>query len=144
MAHAGSCLCGQVQYTIAAEPVGARMCWCRDCQKIASGSATINILFPAGSVQFAGEIATWAKIADSGNRIARGFCTQCGTHLFARLADRDDETIRIRAGTLDNPELMAPQAIIWTASAPSWARFDSSVPQYPAAVTAPPPSVTQE
>ena len=137
MAHRGSCLCGQASYTISAEPVGARMCWCRDCQKIASGSATANVLFPAASVQFSGDITTMEKIADSGNRIARGFCPQCGSHVFARVVGADDQPIRIRAGTLDNPELMPPQAIIWTASAPSWARFDPELPHYPAA---PPPA----
>lgn len=114
------------------------MCWCRDCQKIASGSPTVNVLFPAESVNFTGKIATSEKVADSGNRLERGFCPECGTQLFTRTIGLAALPIRIRAGTLDNPQLLAPQAIIWTASAPGWARFDPDLPQYPAALPASP------
>ena len=69
MVHTGQCLCGQVRFTIDAEPEGARMCWCRDCQRIASGSATVNVLFPEKAVRFSGEITTIIKTADSGNTV---------------------------------------------------------------------------
>jgi len=39
--------------------------------------------------------------------------------------------MRVRAGTLDDPELMAPTAIIWADSAPRWATFDPHLPRYP-------------
>lgn len=138
MAHTGSCLCGQARYTITAEPLAARMCWCRVCQTIASGSATVNVLFPVDHVQFVGEIAVMEKMADSGTRLERGFCPKCGTQIFTRTIGAAHLPIRIRAGTLENPDLMAPQSIIWTASAPSWARFDPDLPQYPAGAPAPP------
>src|SRR5579863_781648 len=110
MPHTGSCLCGQARYTIADEPLGARMCWCRDCQKIACGSSTVSVLFPERSVKFSGEFTTMEKIADSGNRIERGFCPTCGSHVYSRTLEHSgapvDTPIRIRAGTLDNPDLM--------------------------------------
>jgi hypothetical protein len=133
MAHMGSCLCGQAHYTIAADPVGARMCWCQVCQKIASGSATVNVVFPLESVQFSGEIAKTERVADSGNRVERGFCPRCGSHLYSKTLEPAGDQIRIRAGTLDDPEIGAPQMVIWTASAPSWAHFDPNLPQYPGA-----------
>jgi len=133
MVHTGSCLCGQVHYTIDAEPLGARMCWCRVCQKLASGSPTVNVLFPADRVHFSGEITAMEKIADSGNRVARGFCPKCGSQVFSRSVDDATIPIRIRAGTLDEPELGAPQSIIWTDSAPGWAHFDPALPRYPGA-----------
>ena len=37
--------------------------------------------------------------------------------------------MRVRAGTLDNPELIAPTAIIWADSAPCWATFDPNLPR---------------
>ena len=140
MPHTGSCLCGLVHYTIADEPLGARMCWCRDCQKIACGSATVSVLFREASVQFSGEFTTMEKIADSGNRIERGFCPICGSHIYSRTIEPAGRPIRIRAGTLDNPELMAPKAIIWTASAPGWAHFDPALPRYD---RQPPPPVAR-
>lgn len=130
MAHTGHCFCGQVRYTIDADPIGARMCWCRDCQYIASGSATVNVLFPVEAVQFDGKLTTIRKTADSGNTVERGFCPQCGSQMYSKTVEPAGLPIRIRAGTLDDPELMAPTAVIWTASAPSWAQIDPELPQF--------------
>ena len=116
MTHTGRCFCGAVSYKIDADPLGCRMCWCRDCQYIASGSATVNVLFPAEAVRFSGEVTLLEKTAESGNTVERGFCPSCGTQLFSR-SPGTDLPIRIRAGTLDDRELMAPRAIIWAASA---------------------------
>ena len=130
MPHTGHCFCGQVRYSIDAEPVAARMCWCRDCQYIASGSATVNVLFPDEAVKFEGVITTLVKIADSGNTVERGFCPTCGSQLYSRTIRPAGAPIRIRAGTLDNPELKAPEAIIWTGSAPGWAVLDPKLPHH--------------
>src|SRR5579862_6041623 len=121
MTISGGCFCGQVRYIIDAPPLGARMCWCRDCQRIASGSATVNVLFPEQAVQFTGDITTLDKIADSGNSVRRGFCPKCGSQIYSATLYPVGLPIRIRAGTLDDSELQPPQAIIWTSSAPSWA-----------------------
>lgn len=134
----GSCLCGQVHFTIEGNPVGSRMCWCRDCQRIASGSATVNVLFPEEAVHFTGEISKFEMIADSGNKVERGFCPKCGSQMYSATIEPKDMPMRIRAGTLDDPELMAPQAIIWTSSAPAWAPLDPKLPQYPKAPPATP------
>ena len=126
----GGCLCGQVRFTIEADPVGARMCWCRDCQRIASGSATVNILFPEEAVHYTGEMTKLSMIADSGNRVERGFCPKCGSQMYSRTVEPKGQPMRVRAGTLDDPELIAPTAIIWADSAPSWAPLDPRLPHH--------------
>ena len=131
MQHKGSCLCGQVTFTIDAEPVGARYCWCHDCQRIASGSATVNVLFPEEAVRYSGEITTLELVSDSGNTVERGFCPKCGSQMYSRTIDpASSMPIRVRAGTLDNPEIIAPQAIIWADSAPKWAVLDPALPKH--------------
>ena len=130
MAHTGQCLCGQVRFTADAEPLGARMCWCRDCQRIASGSATVNVLFPEDAVRYEGDITTLRMTADSGNTVERGFCPQCGAQMYSKTLTPPGLPMRVRAGTLDDPELMAPTALIWVSSAPSWAPLDPALPQY--------------
>lgn len=131
MPHTGRCFCGQVRFTIDADPIGARMCWCRDCQRIASGSATVNVLFREEAVRFAGNITTLTKTADSGNTVERGFCPKCGSQMYSKTVNPKGASMRIRAGTLDDPELIAPQAIIWADSAPSWAVLDPALPHHP-------------
>jgi hypothetical protein len=131
VAHTGGCLCAHIRFRIDADPVGARYCWCHDCQRIASGSATVNILFPGEHVHYDGELSTFEMIADSGNRVQRGFCPKCGSQMYSTTLEPTGLPIRVRVGTLDNPELLAPQAIIWCASAPSWALLDPDIPHHP-------------
>jgi hypothetical protein len=128
--HTGQCLCGQVTFTIDAEPVGARMCWCRDCQRIASGSATVNVLFPEEAVHYSGSLSKFEMVADSGNTVERGFCPKCGAQMYSRTVTPKGMPMRVRAGTLDDPELMAPTALIWVESAPSWAALDPALPRH--------------
>ena len=131
MACTGRCLCGAVTYTAAADPVGVRMCWCRDCQYIASGSPTVNALFPEDSVTYSGVVSNYRMVADSGNTVERGFCPTCGAQLYSRTVEpAGSQPLRVRVGTLEQPETARPQAHIWVDSAPPWARIDPELPQY--------------
>ncbi|MGE8133738.1 GFA family protein [Novosphingobium subterraneum] len=96
------------------------MCWCRDCQRIASGSATVNVLFQEAAVAIEGELGTFVMTADSGNTVERGFCNVCGAQIYSRTVTPTGLPMRIRAGTLDDPELAPPTTVIWADSAPSW------------------------
>ncbi len=123
MTHHGRCFCGEVTFSIESEPKGARFCWCRDCQRIASGSATVNVLFDEDSVHYQGPITLISRVADSGNTVERGFCSVCGSQMYSRTVEGRAMPMRIRAGTLDNPEICPPSMIIWGAKAPNWAPF---------------------
>ncbi len=117
------------------------MCWCRDCQRIASGSATVNVLFAEADVTFSGPISTIRRVADSGNTVERGFCSECGSQMYSKTVSPAGMPVRVRAGVLDNPELIAPQAIIWADSAPKWAILDPALPHFP---KAPPPALANK
>lgn len=129
MAHQAGCLCGAVRITIDAEPLLARTCWCRLCQYLAAGNATVNAVFAADAVHTDGEVRWYESVADSGNRMARGFCPQCGTQIFSK-SDARPQYLIVRTGALDDPELIAPQATIWTDTAPSWACIDADLPAF--------------
>lgn len=90
----------------------------------------MNVLFPEDAVRFEGEISHFEMIADSGNIVRRGFCPTCGSQLFSATVEPKGMPIRIRAGVLDDPELIAPQAIIWADSAPKWVILDPSLPHF--------------
>ena len=128
--HSGGCLCGAVRLTIAAEPMLARLCWCRLCQSLAAGNATVNVVFPSDKVAIEGDLRWYESTAESGNLMERGFCPSCGTPLFSR-SDARPHLLIVRAGALDDPELLAPQGTIWTDEAPSWAHIDTGLPQFP-------------
>jgi hypothetical protein len=124
----GGCLCRQVRYRITAPPIITRVCWCRLCQYLGAGSSTVNVCFPSNAITIEGEMRDYSNIADSGNVMHRRFCPNCGTALFSEAAVRP-HLIFVRAGTLDDPEVAKPSATIWTSQAPTWACFDSTLPQ---------------
>jgi len=126
---AGGCLCGAVRYETNADPITTRLCWCRLCQFIAAGNATVNVCLPSAGLSVVGETCDNMSIADSGNRMHRRFCPTCGTHLFSEAESRP-HLIFVRAGTLDDREVARPAAAIWTAQAPSWACMDESLPRW--------------
>jgi hypothetical protein len=118
----GGCLCGLIRYQITVEPVIARLCWCRDCQHIAS-NGTANVIFPTVGIAVTGSLAEYIKSAASGNTITRKFCPNCGCHIFAESSGRAGLTV-VRIGTLDNPSSVKPTTNIWASSAPDWACLD--------------------
>jgi hypothetical protein len=125
----GGCLCGAVRYEASVEPLAVRACWCRVCQYFASGNAAINLAFPTETVKLTGELRDYPSTADSGRHMHRRFCPVCGVHVLSAAEERPHLLI-IRAGTLDDPDLARSSAVIWTASAPSWARIDPDVPHF--------------
>ena len=125
----GGCLCGAVHYESSAEPIMARMCWCRFCQYIAAGNAAVSACFLAARIKISGGTRDYESVADSGNRMHRRFCPNCGVHLFSEAESRP-QLIFVRVGTLDDPDAVKPAATIWTAKAPRWACIDASLPTF--------------
>jgi hypothetical protein len=123
----GRCFCGAVRFRSDQPPVATRACWCRDCQYLAAGNASVNVFFKTASFTVTGKLGEYVSTADSGSVMRRSFCPTCGTPLFSEAQSRPD-LIVVRAGALDDPELGRPASVIWTASAPRWAIIDSAVP----------------
>ena len=128
MSIQGGCMCKAVRYESTSDPMVTRVCWCRVCQYIAAGNGTVNVFFPTDSLTIKGETSTYSSVADSGNIIFRRFCPTCGTPLFTA-AEVRPHIIGVRAGTLDDPNLVEPAVTIWAASAPRWACISKSIPR---------------
>lgn len=115
----GRCFCGAVQFHFNEMPVATRACWCRDCQYLSSGNASVNAIFRTESFEITGEVSGYVSTADSGRLMRRRFCPKCGTPLFSE-ALSEPEFVAVRAGALDDPAISRPQSFIWTASKPEW------------------------
>lgn len=134
----GGCLCGAVRFSARFPIVRRRQCWCRDCQYLACGSASTNIIIERRSLAISGRLAEYRSLADSGNHMVRRFCPSCGTHVLAE-AEENPDYIVIRVGVLDDPSIGAPEALIWTASAPGWAKHDAALEAVPGQPPSPRP-----
>ena len=139
MGYTGRCNCGAVSAVLNGEPIAVRQCWCRQCQKLASGSATTNAMFSTADLALSGEVATWDYVAASGNKLTQTFCPACGAPVMAQSSARPQfRTMRI--GFLEEPHGLAPQVAIWLSEKPDWAVEDASLACFDA--QPPPPPVT--
>ncbi|MFM5955264.1 MAG: GFA family protein [Novosphingobium sp.] len=138
MTFTGRCACGAVTLEIAAEPIGTRQCWCRQCQQISSGGPSHNAIFPSDAVMITGELANSEWPAASGNVLTHWHCPRCGTQIYAQSSARP-HLKTVRFGAIDEPHGLRPQAAIWTSEAPAWAVIDPAMEQFPQQPPAPPP-----
>jgi hypothetical protein len=124
----GGCLCRAVRFRLDGPILGGRFCWCRDCQYLASGNASVGVFAAGASLHVTGRMTEHVRTSASGSLVRHRFCPACGTGLFSDCFD-DPAFIVIRAGALDDRDLVVPQSVIWASSAPRWACFDPALPR---------------
>jgi hypothetical protein len=127
----GGCMCGDVRYECPGNPVNASYCHCDDCKKATGGPYTVGVLVKAVDLGIiSGRVKGYTSIADSGRKITREFCPNCGSPLFTR-AEKCPDHVFLKAGSLDEPELIKPNCQTWTKRAVLWAYIDEKLPSYP-------------
>lgn len=82
--QAGACLCGKVRITATPEHLHMVACHCTQCQTW--GGGPFLSVDCGGSVVIDGEEAV--AVYSSSQWAERGFCRECGTHLFYRLKNQ--------------------------------------------------------
>jgi hypothetical protein len=128
----GSCLCGDIRYTLGAPIAGLRACHCTHCQRSSGGGASINAVVPGADFRITqGTPRRYADRADSGRMLMRYFCGDCGSLLYAH-RESTPERVVVRIGSLDNPPAVKITANIWTRSARAWSWIDPATECHPA------------
>lgn len=94
----GACLCGTVNVSVATKNDHVGVCHCSMCRTW-GGGPFFAIEFE-GSVDFKGE--EFISIFNSSEWAERGFCKQCGTHLFFRL--KENGHYALPAGLFDSAD----------------------------------------
>lgn len=125
----GECLCGAVEYECAEEAIMAGHCQCTDCQKISGAGHISSIMVPRGSLTIRGSLKFHEKQADSGNIVRRGFCPECGCHIYAENSGMPHFEF-IRAGSLRDLEEFRPSVVVFARSGPSWDHMDPALPRF--------------
>jgi hypothetical protein len=127
----GGCLCGAVRYECPGHPENASYCHCDDCKKATGGPYTVGVLVKAVDLcMTSGRVKGYTTVADSGRKITREFCPNCGSPLFTR-AEKCPDLVFLKAGCLDEPELIKPSCQTWIKCAVPWAYIDEKLPCYP-------------
>ncbi|MEI7532092.1 MAG: GFA family protein [Betaproteobacteria bacterium] len=126
--HTGSCLCGQINYTIASDSGPIIYCHCKRCRK-SSGSAFVTSMqieradFKVASGQ------DFIKIFHHDGGVDRAFCSNCGSQLFSTRAATPD-LMRIRLGTFDSEVDSKVSSHIFVDSKAEWHDILDNAPQH--------------
>ncbi|MES1190148.1 MAG: GFA family protein [Steroidobacter sp.] len=126
----GKCHCGQVSYEAEIDPEKVSLCHCADCQMLTGSAYRVNV--PASKEMFilhTGELASYIKTADSGNKRRHAFCPTCGTPVYSS-AVTDPQSFSLRTGCLDERAQLPPKRQIWCDSAVPWSMDLHSVPKF--------------
>lgn len=128
-AFEGGCLCGAVRYASSAEPQFAGHCHCIDCRKSSGSGHCTHTVLPKSAFSISGEVRFYDRQANSGNMISRGFCPNCGAALYS-LNSAMPDMVFVRASSLDDPEIVKPQLVVYASRAPSWDYVDPGLPVF--------------
>jgi hypothetical protein len=122
----GRCLCGNVSYSVAAQPVVQAACHCTDCQRQSGSPFSVVVAVPRDALQVEGTtLASFSTTGeDHGGETERSFCSACGSPVFSIAAVAPDMAF-VKAGTLDDSSWVEPAIEAWTRSAQPWSpRFE--------------------
>jgi hypothetical protein len=115
----GGCDCKGVRYRMMRPPMFVHACHCRWCQRETGSAFVLNALVEATSVEL---LAGEPDVVNTPSNSGRGqLIARCPTCRIAVWSVYSLPTVRfIRVGTLDNPDIAAPDIHIFTSSKQPW------------------------
>jgi len=125
----GGCLCGALRYRIDRPLLFVSQCCCKDCQKATGTGHTTIIAIHRDQLKLDGTPATYTNSGDTGGAVTRHFCGTCGGRLYTS-GDTPGEHIMVQAGSLDDPNAVAPQNVIYVKDRVRWDIVDPELPHF--------------
>ena len=114
----GSCLCGEVQFEVTAEPSAVRYCHCESCKKLSGSIGTANARVRSESIRIlAGEDVLRSYRPKEGS--SKTFCSRCGSNLFGGGWPEAQE-VSLRLSAIDTAFDRKPTAHNFVRSVAAW------------------------
>ena len=120
--HKGSCLCGDVTFTVDAPPRGPSVCHCGQCRR-QSGHLWASAYVARSDLSIFGTV-NWYAASETAKR---GFCPRCGSSLFWKAHDED--TMSFALGALEEPTGLRLEKHIFVADKGDYYDIADGVPQ---------------
>jgi hypothetical protein len=118
-AHLATCRCGQLSALCEGEPVRVSVCHCLECQKRTGSAFAAQARWPDERVTIKGEVKTWERIADSGNKVTYRFCSACGSTV-AYVIENWPGVVAIPLGAFADPTFPAPKFSVYEDRKHAW------------------------
>ena len=125
----GGCLCGAVRYRAAREPLFTAICHCLNCRRQSGSAYSIVTGFPAEAVTITGATKVFDDLGESGGRVARHFCPECGSPIVSVVEALPGVTI-VKSGTLDG-DIPAPTVEVYCDTALAFLPALSGTQRFP-------------
>src|ERR1022692_1123813 len=126
----GGCTCGAVRYRLASAPIFVNCCHCTWCQRETGGGFVINAIIETARIEVTrGETLAVATPTESGTPQIIHRCPGCHVALWSHYGGRTHAAF-VRAGTLDRPGAVKPDAHIFTRSKLPWVNLDGGAPAF--------------
>ncbi|MFL5814663.1 MAG: GFA family protein [Bdellovibrionia bacterium] len=126
----GGCLCEKVRYTVSLPPISQGICYCRQCRKAGGACGSPLMVLHRDAFECSKEALSFCRTqSDDGSTVVRNFCRECGSHIFAQIADVP-EIVTVRASTLDDVSRFIPEYLVWTRNAGPFCSFPPGVPAF--------------
>lgn len=125
----GGCLCGAVRYEIEGAPVIVAHCHCTDCQRLSGAGHTTGAMFSTDEIQIRGEVSEFRLESYTESVVTRTFCPRCGSPLFGRNS-RMAGFMTVSVGTLDDPDSVSPQVVVFARTKRRWDLVSSALPTF--------------
>lgn len=128
---AGGCRCGAVRYTLALdEAPSVYCCHCLACQSWAGSAFTEQAPVPIEALSVSGLLATFTYETASGATSTHSACATCFSRVF-NVNTRLPGSAFLRAGTLDDSDMLVPKLHIWVSRKQPWVVVPEGIPAFP-------------
>ena len=128
MALNGSCLCGQIKYTLSSPPLLLENCHCVMCRKAHGSAYTTFAKVTKSDFQFTAGAEHVSRYRSS-PEVQRSFCKNCGGK-FTFEWDQAPEYLWLAAGTFDDDPGLKPKFHIFVDSKADWYTINDDLPRY--------------
>ncbi|MGX0876145.1 hypothetical protein ACSSV4_000820 [Roseovarius sp. MBR-154] len=118
----GSCLCGDVTFSVNAAPQGPSVCHCGQCRK-QSGHLWASAYVARSDLSISGTVKWYA----ASETATRGFCPRCGSFLF--WAAHAEDTMSFALGALEDPTGLRLEKHIFVTDKGDYYDIADGVPQ---------------
>jgi hypothetical protein len=118
-----------VTYEIEGDPMVVAHCHCVDCQRLSGAGHTTGAMFPADKILVRGDVSEFRLESEAGSVVTRTFCPKCGSPLFGRNT-RMAGFMTVTAGTLDDPNSLEPQVVVFARTRRDWDMMDGALPTF--------------
>lgn len=120
--HEGSCLCGEVSYTLQGDLLFLYHCHCVECRKFSGSSNATNATVVRADLTIHDpnqKLREFSLMAGG-----RYFCSDCGSPIYSR-AD-DGEIVALHCGSLASFPQKELDANLWVSEKCPWTKIDEN------------------